>query len=273
MMRISKTFALIGILALAIGQAQADRAPRPGPKDPRIKTVVYNERDVITVIGHYGFSTVVEFADHEKVETLSLGDSHGWQVVPNKAGNKLFLKPIEHEANTNLSVETDKRSYIFELIARDADNHRDPRLNFRIKFVYPQDEFLVRERSKAEEKRLKETLVNAASAVPPEEWNFEYTFTGSKVNKPKRIFDDGKFTYFEFAQQAAIPAIFWVDTRRNESLINYTIKGRYVVVERVAAQFTLRNGDDETCIFNENYEHPSEKDSDVRARTKEDRDR
>lgn len=270
MMRTSLTFAVLGFFAFSLADAQAGREPRPGHQDPRIKTVVYNERDVITVRGHYGFSTVVEFAADETVQTLSLGDSHGWQVVPNKAGNKLFLKPIEHEANTNLSVETDKRSYIFELIAKDADSHRDPQLNFRVKFVYPQDNVLIRERTAAERQRERETLVAPESSVPPENWNFDYTFTGSKANKPRRIFDDGKFTYFEFADQASIPAIFWVDSRRNESLINYTIKGRYVVVERTAAQFTLRNGVDVTCIFNENYQHPAEGDSEVKLRRRRD---
>lgn len=66
------------------------------------------------------------------------------------------------------------------------------------------------------------------------------------------FFDDGEFTYFQFKDiNASLPAFFKVDSERRESIINYRTVGDYVVVERVAQMFTLRNGNDVVCVFND----------------------
>ena len=36
----------------------------------------------------------------------------------------------------------------------------------------------------------------------------------------------------------------------DETLINYRREGEFIVVDKVAAQWTLRNGDEATCVFN-----------------------
>lgn len=41
-----------------------------------------------------------------------------------------------------------------------------------------------------------------------------------------------------------------MDAERNESLVNFRTEGPFVVVDKVAAQRTLRNGQDSTCLFN-----------------------
>ena len=69
-----------------------------------------------------------------------------------------------------------------------------------------------------------------------------------------KIFDNGTFTYFEFDQRTDSPAIFLVDANQNESLVNGVREGKYVVVHRVGQQFTLRNGDVVTCIFNDAFD-------------------
>ncbi|PIW69780.1 MAG: hypothetical protein COW08_05320, partial [Ignavibacteriales bacterium CG12_big_fil_rev_8_21_14_0_65_30_8] len=83
-------------------------------------------------------------------------------------------------------------------------------------------------------------------------YNFNYTISGSTTISPDRIFDDGKFTYFEYGSKSAvIPAFFLVDFEGNESLVNYRIEGKYVVIERVGTRFALRHGQDIVCTFNE----------------------
>ena len=55
-------------------------------------------------------------------------------------------------------------------------------------------------------------------------------------------------TWFRF--EGETPAIYIVDADRNESLVNFRTEGPYVVVDRVSRQWTLRNGQNSTCIFN-----------------------
>ena len=173
-----------------------------------------------------------------------MGDSTAWMMNP--SGNRLFLKPIEQDATTNMTLITNKHTYLFELHARDTDDINDKEMLFVMRFIY-QDEFDM------------QTVGGLNDSVPsldikenPEKYNFEYTISGAESTAPIRIFDDGEFTYFQFRDKnAEVPAFFWVDAQGNESLINFRTRGDYVVVERVASKFTLRHGSDVVCVFNE----------------------
>ena len=84
-------------------------------------------------------------------------------------------------------------------------------------------------------------------------YNFEYTISGPESVSPIKIFDDGKFTYFEFKdKESELPAIFYVNRDSTEGLINYRVNGPYIVVESLRERFTLRHGDDVVCVYNEN---------------------
>lgn len=228
--------------------AFAARAPEAGGADPRVKHIVYHEQDVVELHGHYGFTTAVEFSPTEEIATVSIGDQSMWQVVPIR--NLMVLKPLTKNAATNLLVVTNKRVYSFELSAAPAANSKSQRLNYRIRFVYPEDEMNMMAtlgHGPMAQSRL------ASDATTPADWNFKYTFAGDSDLRPIQTFDNGKFTYFQFADILRIPAIFVVDDHGNESLVNYHKEGDYIIVHRLGKQFTLRDGEDVTCIFNEGF--------------------
>ena len=82
-------------------------------------------------------------------------------------------------------------------------------------------------------------------------YNFNYQYTGEKLIAPTKVFDDGIFTYIEFASNnSEAPAIYSVDSEGFETLVNYRISGKYIIVEKVAPQYTLRNGNDIVCVYN-----------------------
>lgn len=235
-------------VALFPGKASALQEPRPISTDRRIRTVRYSPNEVYQFIGHYGYQSSIEFAEDEKVQTVSIGDSVAWMVNP--AESRLFLKPIEQNATTNLTVITDKRTYFFELHAEETNNIRDNEMIFTVRFVYPQNDTGALDYGQYE-------------AMPdidayPERYNFNYSVRGSDSISPIRIFDDGNFTYFEFKDQnAELPAFFHVDAAGNEELINFRKRGNYIVVERVSPVFTLRRGSDLMCVYNEAMSIPS----------------
>jgi type IV secretion system protein VirB9 len=185
---------------------------------------------------------MIEFEADERIQTVSIGDSIAWMINP--SGNRLFLKPIEQNALTNMTVITDKRSYLFELHSEETKDIRDRDMVFTMRFIYPQADGATVDFAQFESFPDVERH--------PEKFNFAYTIRGSSVIEPLRIFDDGEFTYFEFRDKnAEIPAFFRVDSVGNEELINFRKRGNYIVVERVTSRFTLRRGADILCVYNE----------------------
>lgn len=236
-------FLAFSVILLAAVPALALQAPRPIATDSRIRTVRYSTNEVYQFIGHYGFESAIQFAEDEKVLTISVGDSVAWLINP--AGNRIFLKPVEQNALTNMTVITDKRSYLFELHAEETKDVRDKNMMFEMRFIYPQSDNATIDVSRFEP--MPDIERDAAK------YNFRYTIRGSTIIEPIRIFDDGEFTYFEFRDQnAEIPAFFRVDSVNNEELINFRKRGNYIVVERVASRFTLRRGAEILCVYNEN---------------------
>lgn len=247
--------ALLALLLIATS-ATAAQAPQPSPVDPRIRTIVYNPREVVTITGQLGYQMVIEFGTAERIENISIGDSLAWQVTPNKKADLLFLKPIDRLPSTNMTVVTNLRRYNFELIAVPASTRRAQ--TYDVKFLYPNQELDVA--------RTATTEVAVSDATPPEGWNFAYSYAGSKANVPARVFDDGKYTYFQWTDGVAIPAVFAVGADSKESLVNHVVRGRYFVVEQVNAQFVLRNGSQVTQVFNDALRVPEPGSGAPRAR-------
>ncbi len=257
------------ILALPVYPVLAEKTPEPGPADSRVRTVIYSPRDVVEITGHYGYQTLVQFADYEQIENISIGDSLAWAVAPNDRGNMLFIKPVEQNAQTNMAIVTRvpgmgpgassvQRIYSFALNAKRHHKHRSKDFTWTVQFQYPQDETAAIQRVQARNQLAANAFVSPngeAGAIDPSAWNFNYSFSGDKTQVPTKIFDDGTFTYFEFDQNTDLPAIFLLDQEQNESLVNGVMQGKYLVVHRTAGQFTLRHGETVTCIFNDSYQN------------------
>ena len=226
--------------------AWAQTSARPGSTDPRVLLATYRNNEIYTVVGTYGFQTTVEFSSEESVDTVSIGDSVAWQVVP--AGHRVFLKPQEPNAVTNMTVVTSLRAYYFDLSAR---KNRDPTgVTFLLRFTYP-------EGAPAVVTAKAQAPPTTAPARKPTDYNFDYSMKGAREIAPIRVFDDGEFTYMQFASLADLPAVFLVDKDKQESVVNYRIEGPYVVVERIGRQFSLRHGNEVACVYNRSPAAPA----------------
>ncbi len=74
------------------------------------------------------------------------------------------------------------------------------------------------------------------------ELDFGYSRSGDAGLLPSRVWDDGRQTYFEFAEETPMPAIFAGAPGKDEALVNVSVRGRVAVVQQRAARFTLRSG-------------------------------
>jgi type IV secretion system protein VirB9 len=214
--------------------------------DKRLGVIVYSPYDVHKFVGYYGYQSSIIFAEDEVIDTISMGDSTPWQIVPN--GYRLFLKPIDQDATTNMTLITNKRIYYFELHANEAKDINQDGLMFAVKFLYPDDQ----SGSGAGSTHISTGAMSEPDLTNKSLYNFEYTISGPDTVAPIKIFDDGKFTYFEFRdKEAELPAIFYSDKEGNEGLINYRMIGRYLVVESIRERFTIRLDTEVVCVFNE----------------------
>lgn len=216
----------------------AAQIPRGLSTDRRIKTVVYNADDVTVLQVHYGYTTDILFDNHETVETVAVGDSLVWETKP--VGNHLFIKPMA-ASTTNMTVLTNSRHYNFQLTSANSRYPQDQ--VYEVKFLYPD----------SNDNLGKSDGHTHPAQCNPTQCNWQYTFTGDKTIAPIQAFDDGRLTYFKFRSSGnrAMPAIFSVDNHRHESLVNYHLEDGYIVVHGVKKQFTLRNGSQVTCIYND----------------------
>lgn len=232
------------LLAIGTSAARSESLPQAVKADVRIRTVPFQRDNIIYLAGMMGVSTMIVFNDDEKIATVAMGDSVAWQAVPDQSRQYLFIKPLEPNAVTNMNVVTSKRVYNFMLTGATPGNTRNAVIKLR--FSYPEDavsaKLLATARENAAMPNIKAALANPAGL------NYEYGYKGAVDNRPTAMFDDGKKTYLQFSGE--LPAFFAVKSDGHESLVNFRREGDYIVIDKVANQWTLRNGDVVTCVFN-----------------------
>jgi type IV secretion system protein VirB9 len=106
----------------------------PITTDKRIKTYVYHPSDVYLVTISPGFQTSIEFASGEQIQTISVGDSFSWLLNP--MGNRLFIKPLENNVRTNMTIITNLRTYQFDILSSSEKEYMND-IAYVIRFYYP----------------------------------------------------------------------------------------------------------------------------------------
>ena len=223
--------------------APAAGAQQREATDPRIHTVAYDPGKVVHVRGYFGYQMMIEFAPGERIENVSIGDAMAWQITPNRRAERLFLKPLDIAVPTNMTVITDQRTYFFELSVRRAPA-RASDLAYAVRFTYP--------------------ATAEAAPLPrpaPERRNVAYTYTGSRAILPSLVFDDGRFTYFQWPEDQSTPALFVIGEDGAESIANFSVRDGYTVIEQLAQRFVLRSGREVTTIHNVGWRNPVPGDS------------
>ncbi len=239
---------LITIFCLALtfftAPSFAAKSPQGLSTDGRIKVIAFDQNNVVNVNLNLMTATQFILNEDEHVLDVQTGDAVAW-IFDNKnvPANMFFLKPTIANSNTNATVVTDKRMYYFHLYSA-AENDANSS-TYVVRFIYPDEE---------KARMLREEMATLNLSKDPNAYNWNYSYSGDKTILPLHVFDDGTFTYMQLRPNQAVPAVFAVDnTRGEESVVNTRKQGDYLVVERIAPQFTLRNGQYAVVsIFNDN---------------------
>lgn len=135
LMHAARMLVAIGLL-FTLPPLAADALAQPVTSDSRIKTFVYNPNEVFTITTHYGYQSNIEFGVKESIETVSVGDRVAWQIIP--AGRRLFIRAMEENARTNMTIVTNLRSYQFDLRSSSASAvFGSEALTYVVRFYYP----------------------------------------------------------------------------------------------------------------------------------------
>jgi type IV secretion system protein VirB9 len=209
----------------------------PAHADPRIATHFYQPSEVVVIRGRNDIQSTISFAPEERIENIAVGDSASWQVTPNKRADLLFVKPMSEHARSNMTVVTDQRTYLFDLVSAPG-----AAAVYMLRFTYPDPP---PRPAPVDLAPTAPTVAEAKAAPPvpdPADLHFAWATRGDKSLLPARLFDDGKSTYLAWSTDAPLPAILVREPGGTEGPVNYTVHGDFVVVEGVPAQIILRSG-------------------------------
>jgi type IV secretion system protein VirB9 len=235
---------LIPALALLLAAAPA------AAQDSRLVEVEYDPDRVIVIEGRTKVQATIKFGDDESIENVAVGDSAAWQITPNKRANLLFVKPLTPLAQTNMTVVTNKHTYLFDLVASPK-----ARPLYILTFTYPEEEAEAAAQQAAAATGTANSVELTAATDPyavvdPTTLNFAWSKQGAPGLLPQNTFDDGQATFLEWTEGTSIPAILVKDFEGTEGPVNFTVRGNTVVVDGVPAQIILRSGEEVATLTN-----------------------
>lgn len=174
---------------------------------------------------------------------VAAGDTVRWIIGDTESGTAaskqvhILVKPTRADLQTNLVINTDRRTYHLELRSTPSTYMAS------VSWQYPQDQLIALRRQNA---RAAETQA-VATGIDISKLNFRYRIEGDPAPwRPMRAFDDGTKVYIEFPSgigQGEMPPLFVIGPSGNSELVNYRARQNYYVVDRLFAAAELRLGD------------------------------
>ena len=166
---------------------------------------------------------------------VAAGDTVRWVVGDTESGNgdtrrvHILVKPTRASIETNLVVNTDRRTYLIELRAREKPYMPS------VAWYYP------------EERMGRIRPVPLTPVLPdPTQRRFRYAIEGdSPPWRPLTAYDDGRKVYIEFPQgivQGEMPPLFVIGHDGKTEIVNYRAYGNVLIVDRLFAAAELRLG-------------------------------
>jgi type IV secretion system protein VirB9 len=210
------------LVALSATAVFAERIPSPSTLDHRVRSARFVDGQVYTVRVSLTRATTLEFEGGETVVSIVAGDTDSFQFEGVPGGQVVAIKPTARGAVTNVSIYTTERSYYFRLVEGNAPF-------YVVRFKYP-------------EKKVTSRSVRQKQA------SGRYGANEKTQITPVAVTDDGTFTYFRFAKDGPVPAIFQVSSGQERATNSVRIKNGMMRVSGTSRQWALRLGEVEVCI-------------------------
>jgi len=189
-----------------------------------------------------GQITDIALQPGETLGSVASGDTVRWVIGDTSSGSgdakrtHVLVKPFTSGLSTNLVITTDRRIYYVALTSTAQTAMA------ALSWIYPADQ-LIALRKAAEQS---EAAAPVATGIDVTQLHFNYAISGDQADwRPTRAFDDGRQTFIEFPVDLATgdaPPLFLVDAKGTAQLVNYRVKGRFYIVDRLFDRAELRLG-------------------------------
>jgi type IV secretion system protein VirB9 len=189
-----------------------------------------------------GMITDIALQPGEALIAVAAGDTARWVIGDTTSGSgegkrtHVLVKPFSTGLSTNLVITTDKRTYHLVLSSGPTGGMA------ALAWNYPLDEMVTVKRAEA----AAEAAKPVAAGLGIEQMYFGYQITGDQPTwRPVRAFDDGRQTFIEFPATIGVdeaPPLFLIGTDGTAELVNYRMRGRFYVVDRIFDVAELRLG-------------------------------
>lgn len=174
---------------------------------------------------------------------IAAGDTARWIIGDTQSGSgnsqriHILVKPIRPDLETNLVINTDRRTYHLELRANPSAYMAS------VSWTYAEDALIALRRRNAEA----EAALPIGRDVALDSLRFRYRIEGDRAPwRPLRAFDDGQQVFIEFPRgigQGEMPPLFVIGPEGEGQLVNYRIRRNYMIVDRLFAAAELRLGE------------------------------
>jgi type IV secretory pathway VirB9-like protein len=212
--------------------------------------------------------TLIHLPQEEKIKAYTLGDQTYFMATPIK--NIPYLLSIVGQmpgTDTNLTIVSDSgRVYNFYMRTDPVDSRFVP--HFTVFVEVPEltamhavqfDEKGMQKQgegkrfiSQEELEELSEPEIDYLKTLPNvDRVNLEYKMYGDEIIAPDAVWDDGRWTYFDFRsglKTGSLPSVYKVMDDR-DNLDNVRFKNGYLIAESISPEgWTIRLGEKSVCI-------------------------
>ncbi|MBZ9649777.1 P-type conjugative transfer protein TrbG [Sphingobium sp. 3R8] len=202
----------------------------------------FSEGAIFQVYAAPGLVTDITLQPGENLVAVASGDTARWVIGDTTSGlgegkqTHVLVKPFSDGLLTNLVITTDRRAYHVRLVSTSGTALSSMR------WTYPQDELLALRR----QAEAAQAAAPIATGLAIEQLHFNYSISGDRPAwRPLRVFDDGSKTYVEFPASLSngeAPPLFLVGADGKAELVNYRLRDRFYVVDRIFDAAELRLG-------------------------------
>ena len=229
----------VGALLVLSTVAVAEVGANASRLDGRVQTVIHQPDNVMRVSVAEGVVTTIELPEKDTIKNFAMGDRDAWHAKFD--GNLIVLKPADIKPDTNLTVFTARRNYLFTL---QSTTRKSKNVAYWLRVRDAADDERTPEGIRAAKARAERKSIesNLRQSRFEGHLNWDYWIVGANELQPKSMHDNGRHTFMTFSASGVLPAVFVIEPDGTESVADFHVDGDTLVVHQIGQRFILRRG-------------------------------
>ncbi len=196
----------------------------------------YSPNQMYKIYCRRGFITDMSFKKGETITYVGGGDTASWSISKTNVDGveHLLVKPVVETGTTNFFIATNKHTY---QVIVNSSNWYNP----MVTWVYGEENLAENLLEKAKDERVVTGTLNVSNLT---DMDFSYEVSG-KGNRPELVFSDSEKTYLKFNKpiNKQLPIFVRSKNRKEMSLVNYTVKNNYLIIDKVFDMAQIRESE------------------------------